>query len=213
MNTQKETIHNNCAPNISECLKAGYHTVMKNKKFAFVSILILMVVNILGNSSLYNINSMLIQFLIELLFGVVLIYLLFGIVKGGLNIIDGKKTELEILTKTTTQNLIGYILVSLLSSLIVFAGALLLIIPGIYFALRFFFAETIFVDKGYPLWKNFQESTKLTHGIKWQLLGLAVVLLIINILGFLALGVGLILTVPVSLFTVLHFYRALQKKH
>lgn len=213
MNTKKENIHYNCAPNFSECLKAGYKTVMDNKKFAFVSVLILMVVSFLGDSNLYNINSFLFKFLIEVTFGIILLYLLFGIVKGGLNIIDGKKADLEILTKTTSTNLIGYILVSLLSSLIVFAGTLLLVIPGIYFALRFFFAETIFVDKGYPVWKNFQESTKLTDGIKWQLLGLMVVLILFNILGFLALVIGLIFTIPVSLFTVLHYYRALQKKH
>lgn len=213
MTTKKETIQYNCAPNISKCLKAGYKTVMDNKKFAFVSVIIMLAVSLVGDSSLYKIDSFALKMLIDILFGVLTIYIVFGIVKGGLNIIDGKKTELDILTKTTSTNLIGYILVTLLSTLIVLGGFILFIIPGIYLALRFFFAETIFVDKGYNVWKNFQESTKLTEGIKWQLLGFVIVLAIFNLLGAIALFIGLIFTIPVSLFAVLHYYRALTKKH
>jgi uncharacterized membrane protein len=54
-----------------------------------------------------------------------------------------------------------------------------------------------------------KESKRITHGYKWPLLGFIFVLALVNLLGALALGVGLLVSVPVSTLALVHAYRTL----
>ncbi|MES2007164.1 MAG: hypothetical protein V4436_03595 [Patescibacteria group bacterium] len=101
-------------------------------------------------------------------------------------------------------------LVSILVSLLVFAGLILLIIPGIYFMLRFGLANYA-VAEGSPLMESFEKSTKLTEGHKWQLLGFLAVFIVINILGAIPFGLGLILTIPLTMVAYAHVYLKLKQ--
>jgi uncharacterized membrane protein len=50
----------------------------------------------------------------------------------------------------------------------------------------------------------------LTKGNRWKLFQLSLALLLLNILGLLALLVGLFVTIPVSFIAMVHAYRALK---
>ena len=56
------------------------------------------------------------------------------------------------------------------------------------------------------------ESHRLTRGHKWQLFGFVLLLLLINLLGLLALVVGLLVSIPVSTLAFVHAYRVLGGK-
>jgi uncharacterized membrane protein len=82
----------------------------------------------------------------------------------------------------------------------------LLIVPGVIFTLMFMFATFIVVDRELGPIEAMKESKRLAHGHKWALLGFVLVLALINLLGVLALGVGLLVSIPVSSLAFVHGY-------
>ncbi len=101
---------------------------------------------------------------------------------------------------------------SLLYAIIVMVGFVLLIIPGIIFALMFCFASFIVLDTNTKIVDSLKESANITKGSRWKLLGFFFVLAGVNILGYIALGVGILVSIPVSTFALIHVYRELTKK-
>jgi uncharacterized membrane protein len=92
----------------------------------------------------------------------------------------------------------------------VLIGFVLLIVPGVMLALGWMFSSYLIIDKGRGPLEAMKESWAMTKGHKWQLLLLVLALIGINILGLLALVVGLLVTVPVSMLAVVHVYRKLS---
>ncbi len=97
-------------------------------------------------------------------------------------------------------------------SIAVFVGLLLLVVPGIILALGFGFAFYIVVERGAGPIKSLEESWRITRGYKWQLLGLTLAIIGINLLGAIAFLVGLLVSVPVSWLAITHAYRTLQAR-
>lgn len=54
-----------------------------------------------------------------------------------------------------------------------------------------------------------KESWRITKGHKWQLLLLFLALLLVNLLGLLALFVGIFVSVPITMLAFAHAYRTL----
>jgi uncharacterized membrane protein len=89
---------------------------------------------------------------------------------------------------------------------------LLLIVPRIIFALMFMFATFIVIDRELGPINAMNESARIAKGYKWQLFGFTLVLVLINLLGLLALVVGLLVTVPVTSLAFVHVYRVLSER-
>jgi len=101
--------------------------------------------------------------------------------------------------------------VSLLSGLAIFAGFILLIVPGIIAAILLMFVGYIVIEERLTPIAAMKKSIALTKGNRWKLFQLGLVIFGINILGFMALLVGLFVTIPVSFLTMAHVYRTLSK--
>lgn len=102
-----------------------------------------------------------------------------------------------------------YLGASILLSLAIGIGFVLLIVPGIIFGLMFMFTPFVVIERELGPIEAMNESNRLTRGHKWQLLGLMLLLLLINIVGVLALVVGLLVSIPVSSLAFVHAYRVL----
>ena len=102
-----------------------------------------------------------------------------------------------------------YLAASILLAIVVGVGLALLIVPGIILFLMFMFATFIVIERGLGPIDAMSESRRLTRGHKWQLLGFVGLLFLINLLGLLALIVGLLVSIPVSALAFVHAYRAL----
>lgn len=103
-----------------------------------------------------------------------------------------------------------FALVSLVSGIFIVLGFIALLVPGIYLMLRFTFARYIVVDMPQVgVFEALRKSGELTRGVKWELLGLLLVLLLINIVGLIPAGLGLLVTVPVSLLALSKVYTVL----
>lgn len=103
-----------------------------------------------------------------------------------------------------------YVGVKILTALAVLLGLVLLIVPGIIAALALMFATYLVIDRKLGVIEALKESARLTKGNRWNLLILMLALVGINILGALALLVGLLVSVPVSLLAIAHAYRTLS---
>lgn len=105
-----------------------------------------------------------------------------------------------------------YLGASILLALAIGIGLVLLIVPGIIFGLMFMFTTFIVIERGLGPIDAMSESNRLTRGHKWQLFGFSLLLLLINVLGLLALVVGLLVSIPVSTLAFVHAYRVLGGK-
>ncbi len=104
--------------------------------------------------------------------------------------------------------------VQILYQIIVFIGFIFLIIPGIYLALRYQYAQYIIIDeKDSSIGHAFKRSAEITKGIKWRLIWLGIVTVGIVLLGLLALGVGLFVAIPVAALTHLFVYVYVRKTY
>jgi uncharacterized membrane protein len=88
--------------------------------------------------------------------------------------------------------------------------ALIYVVLCVILLLMFVFASLFVIDRELGPIAALKESYRITLGHKWPLLGLMVVLGLINLLGLLALVVGLLVSAPVTLLAYTHAYRVLS---
>jgi hypothetical protein len=97
----------------------------------------------------------------------------------------------------------------ILAAIACFIGFLLLVVPGIILAVGLCFVPYVVIERGkWPI-EALKESWGITKGHKWQLFLLGLALLGINLLGLMALVVGVFVTIPISWLAVAHAYRTL----
>lgn len=90
------------------------------------------------------------------------------------------------------------LMLSLLMGVVILLGFLLLIIPGLYFSISYLFAHLFVYFYDIPPGEAISLSRKMVSGNFMQILWIWLLLVGLNFLGALALGVGLLVTVPVS---------------
>jgi uncharacterized membrane protein len=103
-----------------------------------------------------------------------------------------------------------YIVAAIITAAIIILGFALLIVPGIIVSLMLFFVLYLVIDKNEEPLEAIKHSTRLTKGHKWELFLLMLALIGINILGALCLGVGLLVTSPLTSLAIVHAYRQLS---
>ncbi len=147
--------------------------------------------------------------LVSLGFTVLTLFFQIGFIKIILKLIDGQKAELPELW-AYPQYLLRMIGASIVYGIIVMVGFILLIIPGIYLALRLQFYSYYIVDKNAGALDSLRMSWKATDKNVINIFLFMLLIVGINILGALALLVGLLITIPVSFIAVTLLYRKLS---
>lgn len=99
---------------------------------------------------------------------------------------------------------------TILQSIAIVVGLILLVIPGIIVALMLMFTQLLVVDKKMSPVAALKESYRLTKGQLLQIFLFWLAIIVINIIGLIALVVGLLVTLPVSLIAVAHVYKKLS---
>ena len=130
-----------------------------------------------------------------------------GIIAITLKFVDLEKPSFSDLFHT--QSLINFILTSIISGVIVAIGFVLLVVPGVIFALKLQFAKYLVIDKNMGPVEAIQKSWNMTRKITWNLFLLGLLLMLINILGVIALLVGLFITIPLTMVANAFVYRKL----
>jgi len=103
-----------------------------------------------------------------------------------------------------------YVGAAILYGLIVLGGFILLIIPGIIWAIKFSLCFYFVIDKGLDPIEALKASSRTTMGVKWQLFGFGILCGLINMLGLLCLIVGIFATYPTVMVATALVYRQLM---
>lgn len=127
-----------------------------------------------------------------------------------LNLLSTQKTA--IVKRLTDPMLILKVLVgTLLSSIVFMVGFILLIVPGIVFAVRLSYVNYLIIDKGMGPIEAIKESWRITANNFFSLLGFGVTIFLLNLFGLVLLVVGLFITIPLSMLASAYVYRKLLK--
>ncbi|ODA68234.1 hypothetical protein A7A08_00051 [Methyloligella halotolerans] len=108
------------------------------------------------------------------------------------------------------QSYLQYLAVTVLFGLMIGLGLILLIVPGLIALVVFFFAPFLVIDRLMGPIEALKASMEITKGHRWTLFGLILAIAGINILGALALFVGLFVTIPVTTMAIVYAYRTLS---
>jgi hypothetical protein len=92
----------------------------------------------------------------------------------------------------------------------VLAGLVLLVVPGILLAARFALFGFQIAGGESTVLRSFKQSGNLTRGATSRLVAILVTLLVFNLLGAALLGVGLFVTVPISVLMMASIYHQLS---
>ncbi|MDI6852613.1 MAG: hypothetical protein QME75_03270 [Deltaproteobacteria bacterium] len=90
------------------------------------------------------------------------------------------------------------VLLGVVSRVLITIGLFLLVIPGLYLAVSYIFATLLVVDQGLDFWPAMEQSRKFVTPRWFSFFVLLLLLVLVNIAGILALGVGLLVSLPVS---------------
>src|SRR5215467_393510 len=94
--------------------------------------------------------------------------------------------------------------------IIVVIGTLLLIVPGVYLGVRYALFGLCLADSRAGLVHSFRKSAILSAGTWTKQFGILAALVLLNLLGASLVGVGLFVTIPVSVLVATAIYRQLS---
>ena len=186
---------------IQEAIKYGWDKFKANLQLSILTTLLTVIVGFVGDKTYWFIGIVMI---------VASIIIRIGYTKIFLKITDGESPKFAEIFQEYPL-FWKYAGVSILQGLAMIGGIILLIIPGIIWGVRFSFAGLILIDTRTSPMSAMKESYAITKGKFWQVFWFLIVVGLINILGFIAFGIGLLVSIPISLFAQIYVYRELSK--
>lgn len=131
-----------------------------------------------------------------------------GMTRISLKLVDGQEVYVRDLF-SYYRLFFNYLGAILLYGLIVLGGLVLLVVPGVMWAFKYSLVTYFVVDKGLGPVEALKQSGIATQGAKWNLFLLGLLVLFLNLAGLLALLVGFLVTVPITLIAYAYVYRTL----
>jgi len=194
-----------------EAIAFGWEKAIGNIGFFIVMIIILVAASMAPQILAGAFAKVKIFAFIFILAGMILqLELRLGVTKSLIAFADGKKPAIGELFSCFDKRIVTVFVAGILYSLMVFLGTLLLIVPGIILGIKFMFFGYFIVDKNAGIMESFKMSSALTDGSKTNIFLFALLLWLINAAGALCLGIGLIITIPLSMVAVAYVYRKLE---
>lgn len=194
-----------------EIFSFGFKKTKENFLFLLGVLVVLALVSILNGAIQDALRPELgvLVVIVGIVFWLINMLLELGFLKITLKLVAGEKPTYKDLYQHYPQYL-NFLLASVITAVIVIGGFILLILPGIYLAVRLQFVPVLAADKKLPPVEAVKAGWELTRG-KWMKVFVFDLLLIgINILGAIALLVGLLVTIPTSSIAFTYFYKKLQ---
>ncbi len=105
---------------------------------------------------------------------------------------------------------ISFAFLGIIKTSLIFLGLIFFVIPGLYLATRWMFAELLVIDQGLKPLEALRASSKMTEGVRWKLFFFIVVVGILCLLGLVALIVGALVMSIVATFALIQIYEELK---
>ncbi|AHB41123.1 Integral membrane protein [candidate division SR1 bacterium RAAC1_SR1_1] len=146
--------------------------------------------------------------ILTILLGIAYLRVDFGLKGLSLSLVEDKiikSLDIFVSAEKFVKYFVAYIIIVVFSLI----GIILFIVPGVFVALRLNMVPYLILSKNLGPWEAIKQSRKLTKGKVSNLFALNVLLGFINILGFVALIVGLFWTLPLFYIANAVFYKKL----
>ena len=187
----------------SELLTLGWNKTKEHFWFLFtIALIYLVAMGAVGN--------------VPVISSIVSMILTIAVTAVSLTIVHGHTPKYDDMIKPfrTYKVLWHYFLSSIMYFFAIVIGLILLIIPGIYFGVRLqFFIYSIIENEDLGPVDALEKSMKLTKGRFWYLFGFIMMVILVNLIGVLALGVGLFFTLPITGIAYAELYKKLLEQH
>lgn len=199
---------------IGDAVNFGWYTMKTNLGFFIPAVLIIWGISAVPSgfqwvAGLADAPVMVVLYLLLAIISLVVgIFLSMAQIRIGLRYCSGEKADFPDLVSSYPR-FGDFLLGSILFGLIVFAGFILLIIPGIYWGVRYRFFGYYILDRDMKPVEAIKASGRMTRGVWWHLFVFWLAMFGIRLLGILACCVGLLFAVPVEMVSIAYVYRAL----
>lgn len=193
-----------------EAVRFGWETATRNLGF-FVLVLIIVGAVSAAPGMLQAIGGAqlrLFSILAQIGFFVVGQVVSMGLTRISLRFVDNQKPEVADLFSTLPL-FFNYLGAGIFYSVVVTAGLILFVVPGVIWAIKYSQYGFLVVDKGATPVEALRRSGELTRGVKWNMFVLGLITIGILVLGVVALFVGLFVAFPTILVAWAFVYRKL----
>jgi uncharacterized membrane protein len=112
---------------------------------------------------------------------------------------------------TSWKMFFNYIVANILMTIAILVGLILLIIPGVIIMFKLMFVPQLVVDRNMGPIEAIKKSWEMTKGQMSYMVSVTLLIIGVLILGMLALVIGLLVAVPVSMYAGIHAYRTVLK--
>lgn len=192
---------------IKEAYREGWDKWKANKKVLTLAAVLMLILEGIADNDVDRFSVL--AFVFMAVVSVVATYVGLGWYQLLLRILDGNKGKMSDL-KVGFRLFLKVVATAVVFALIVVCGLILLVVPGIYFSLKYNFAPLLVLENNMGIKQAFHESAKMTEGIKWKLLALMLLTALSTAAGVLVLFVGILVTLPVSALAFLSVYKRLS---
>lgn len=123
---------------------------------------------------------------------------------------NGDNIVFDDLFDVVDKRWIYFAFLGIIKNLLIVLGLLFFIVPGVYLAIRWMFAELLVIDKGLRPMEALKASSEMTEGVRGQLFLYALASLALMLLGLLALGIGAVVAGIVIQLASIRLYKDLS---
>ncbi len=182
-------------------LKEGFRRT-DGEKWNFIGALLIYVIIGILVGGIFEIifpkeNSDLNSLLSSLLSMPITLPIIIGITMLGIKQARGERLEIPSIFNYFNM-LVPIILAYFAMTILMLAGVILLVLPGLYLLISYTFTYALIIDKGLGVWEAMELSRKTVTTQWFKFFGLALISGAIILISIIPFGIGLIWTVPMT---------------
>lgn len=190
---------------IGGAFKAGWANVMKNPTamiggFVVVGV-VMVVINLL-------VKIPVVGLLVPIISMVANFFLFSNYYDMAFRVVNDQPAEIGDLFKPHPQ-LANFAATSFIMGIAIAIGSIFLVIPGLIAAVLLGFAPLLVIDRGMSPMDALKASVDLAKPHMMSLIGFGIAAFVVNFIGMLCLGVGMLVTAPMTFMAVIQIYRSL----
>lgn len=195
-----------------EAIEFGWHTTRANLGFFIVFLVVSMLISFFfsGFADLFEKRLLLLSAIFNL--GYIFLTIVINLVgiKIALKFCDNDRRALAEVISFTPRLFLKFAAGYILYGLLVAAGIILLVVPGLIFMVKYQYVIYYIADKNADVGEAFKKSSAITSGVKWELFVFLILLSLINVAGIMCFFVGLLVSIPVTMLAAARVFRKLS---
>ncbi|HXK39239.1 MAG TPA: hypothetical protein VJ837_00170 [Candidatus Paceibacterota bacterium] len=193
-----------------EALRFGWNAFTA-RPWVFLGATVLMMVVSMVFNKLTEDGGAALTFVIAIAGTLIQWWLYLGFTRMTLTAYAGGPVGFGLLFGESWKTLLQYAIMAIISGILVFVGLVLVIVPGIIIYTMICLAPFLILERELTAIESLKESRRITRGHKMNIFLFVLLLALINIVGALLLGVGLLVSVPVSLLAFVYIFKEMER--